>query len=38
MVAPVNNRYETLAPYIPEVKAVLSTVSPGQYVEVSQPK
>lgn len=38
MVARVNNRYETLAPYIPEVKAVLSTVAPGQYVEVYEPK
>lgn len=37
IVAP-SNRFATLAPYIPEVKAVLSTVSSGQYVEVSEPK
>ncbi len=38
MVATVNNRFETLASYIPEVKEVLSRLRSGEYVEVHKPK
>lgn len=33
----ITNRLEVLAPCVPEVKAALSTILPGQYVEVCGP-